>query len=346
MSNSGEKTEEPTNKKLQDSREKGQIPPKKSAIDTFSLFAGFALIGLMFQTLSMRLQAFTKQVVDLGPSSSIAVVAEVSKIGWSLGAFVYFYAASVALTTIVFGLAANNFNFSLEPLKPDVRKVNPITGFKNIFSMISLVNLIRMLLFFVMISVTIFILLFGELRSTIGNIICGTHCIAEEFLFKIKMLIAAAILSQFFLSLIDLKMQIQIFRKQQKMSKDEVKRENKSISGDPLIKNQRMAIAREDASAPTMRDVSHVVYSRHYLVALINRDDTKKLPYVVLKASGDSIPRLLASFRSYKKNIIYYPDVARDFFEMAVTGKELPARSGGGMAKLLKANDPAQKNDR
>ncbi|WP_298966498.1 EscU/YscU/HrcU family type III secretion system export apparatus switch protein [uncultured Roseibium sp.] len=342
MSDSGEKTEEPTDKKLQDSREKGQIAPKKSAVDTFSLFAGFTLIWLYFETLSMQMQTFTEQVLDLSFSDYDAAQTALADIAWQVAITVYSLVGSVALATILFGLAMNNFNYSLEPLMPDLKKINPVSGLQNIISMQALVNLGRLLLFFITLSVTLYLLLFADLRRTMSNVYCGIDCIAIELLLKLKILVAVAVLSQLFLSVIDVKMQAHIFRKQQRMTKDEVKRENKDIYGNPIIKNQRSSIAREDAAAPMLSEVTHVVYSSEHLVAIINWDDQKRLPHVMIKAAGENVPRLLTKFKSNKNSVIYMPDVAKDFFEMAVTGKELPPRSGAGMAKIMNASTNRQ----
>lgn len=332
MSDSGEKTEKASPKKIQDSREKGQLPPKKSANDAFTLGFGLCLLFGLNNLLANYLQTTLIKVIDHGYLGIETALEYVESILVSIAAIVFTFSGVLAIGTILFAHAMNGFNFSIDPLKPDIKKVDPVSGLKNLISPQSIVNLVRMLFFFMILAGCLLYLLFWDLHTTIGNIYCGTACIVAEITWKLQVLAVIAMLTQTTLAAIDIKMQVMMFLKKLKMTKDEVKRESKETNGNPVIKRRRQSIAQEDAQAPTFLQANYVIYSAQHLVAIIDYEDQRRLPLVVMKAGGENVKRFLFKYRATKAKMVYEPKVAKEFFEMAVIQKSLPPRSGSGMA--------------
>ena len=132
----GEKTEMPTEKKLRDARDKGQVCTSKDIVSTALLIVMFCLIAilsvLMVNDFS-SLISFVGQRMGGEPSGAMREGGKAAVI------FICKYTFVFVIVAAIVGIAANvaqvGFLFTLEPLKPNLAKLNPVEGFKKIFCM-------------------------------------------------------------------------------------------------------------------------------------------------------------------------------------------------------------------
>lgn len=333
---SEEKTEEPTEQKIRESREKGQVPQRKNVLEAFTLclaagfiffnwksfVAGFdGLFGLSFRELEQPL--FNKRV-----KLRVAVFDALE--------FGFMLTGLLAGFGFVFHMFINKFNFSPKSLEPKFEKLNPVTGLKNLFSKSTLYNFLRLLIYFLLVCVIFYAIVYYYFEEIVEASMCGINCIAEVFYVIFLLTVFSILLLLIILAAFDFKIQDAIFISQSKMTKDEVKREHKGNEGDPLIKSTRRQLAQEDAQMPSLREITHAVYSSGYLVALVYYEG--QAPFVVLKCKQAGVQRILTQMRAHSVACVNLPRVARDFYVQSQIGTYLDKRSAPGMIKILEAS--------
>ena len=332
---SGEKTEEPTEQRLRDSAEKGQVPQRKNISETFTLIAGTVLVFAMWPMFVAGVSGVFDAALGGLDESLQKKWPEV--LGAALDAlfFGFILTGVLAVSGTLLHLLMNKFNFAPKSLLPKFEKFNPVSGLKGIFSKSTVYNFLRLTVFFVAAS----FILYAVVKYNLGEIVrasyCGTVCVAVVFyqVFILTIVLIFGVL--LILAALDFKIQNQIFLGQSKMTKDEVKREYKGREGDPMINAARRNIAMEDAFAPTLRDVTHVVYSGGFMVALVIAPGY--LPYVAMKASGDSVRRMVSRHRAVGAACVNLPDVAREFYQKGVVGSYMKGDCIEGMKKILQS---------
>lgn len=290
---SGEKTEQPTAKRLRDAREKGNVFKSQEVITTGILFGGIVtliLIGSRMPTvvenaiklIELNIDAsFTKIVADF-VSFLFEELIIVGAIGMG-GTFV---------CILVAHLAQFGFIIATEKLTEGPKKLDVVSNAKNMFSKKSFVTFFFNIFKVIIIFIVTFYVFSEELAAPQNilhcdkNIECATD-IAFDVIFKFFVL---AVVSGVPIAALDYFIQKQLYIADMKMTKDEVKREYKESDGDPEIKGQRKQIHREmlaDNQAGMTKQASIVVKNpTHYAVALRYEPGITPLPLVVAKGAG------------------------------------------------------------
>lgn len=172
---SGEKTEQPTPKKVRDARQKGQVARSQEVVTTISLFAVIAYLWASFNLL------VDKMVVLFGQAAQLSVMGDFRT---SAAAGIFITAKDVALVllpvigiTVIAGIAANYFQFgsvfSFESIMPKLEKISPGAGFKRLFSMKSLIELLKSVLKIIFLSVLLYYVIRGALGGFLTSVACG-----------------------------------------------------------------------------------------------------------------------------------------------------------------------------
>ncbi|WP_282093185.1 EscU/YscU/HrcU family type III secretion system export apparatus switch protein [Epibacterium ulvae] len=331
---SGEKTEEPTQKKLDDAREKGQVAPRKNILEALILITGFLGIYAMWNGTSRALSDVFDASLDgihLSLEENKTAILEAAP-----GPFTYTIALTIFLAILVtfVTLLLNRFNFAPKALQPKFEKFNPVNGLKGMFSKNTLYNFGRSLSYFIVCGLILYFMIKRNIPNMVQASYCGERCIIEFAIPIILTTVAVILSTQVVLAFLDFKAQTAMFMKQMKMTKDEVKREHKGQEGDPMIKSTRKQIAREDAEMPSMNEVTHVVFSNSHLVAVIYYEGAA--PYVVMKVKGKGILKLVQKFKSHGAECVNLPSVAHDFYRVAKIGKYITDTTvAKGMARIL-----------
>ncbi len=332
---SDEKTEEPTEQRLRESAEKGQVAQRKNVSETFTVTVGVLMIFATWPTFLIGVSAVFDATLDnLDQPFGNRWSALFQAIGRSV-MFGLVITAALALSGTLFHLLINKFNFAPKSMSPNFDKFNPINGLKGIFSKNTIYSFFRLTIFFSAAMGILYVVVKQNLGEIIRASYCGLDCVAEVFyqVFVLTLILILGVL--LILAVIDFKIQNMIFLSQTRMSKEEVKREHKGNEGDPLIKSARHNIAMEDAMAPTISEITHVVYSGGFMVALVIYRN--RLPYVAAKARGDGIGRMVGRYRTAGAACVNLPDVARDFYQKGVMGQFMNRDSIDGLNKILQS---------
>src|ERR1700733_13427884 len=244
---SEEKTLPPTRKKLRDAREKGQVARSRDLTSGASLAGaiGFLMLGsggIMAASVAMVETAGNVAAGDF-PAGLRAVSAAMMHA--VLRSVVPLLVLCPVLVIVAAMVTLQGIPFSIDPLVPRLEKINPVEGFKRLFKLRSLVELVKSLVKLVLIAVLALAILAGGLNALVHLPSCGVGCV-PGVLHGLGMPLLAGILAVFMVAgIIDVALQRWLFLREQKMSPSEAKRERKDMEGDPLLRRERRRIMRE-----------------------------------------------------------------------------------------------------
>lgn len=314
---SGEKTEEPTQKKLDDAKKKGQNA-KSQDVNAAASLVGLLICLMttgqaMFDQLSKSVLLALEQGMLVRTNAELfPVMTELLKSGfWAILPLV---AVSVAIGFVAsFGQVGINITF--EPLSPKFDKLNPAEGLKKLFSMRSIIEFLKMLAKAVALGLVMWVLIVDLIPLLVGATYfdpAGVGVLAWKSIIK---LLAASCVVFVVIGPVDYGVQKWLFMRDQKMSKDEIKREYKESDGDPQLKGQRKQLAHEMATSPPEKRVpgSTVVVTNptHYAVALRYVPGETPLPIIVAKGMNAEAMRIRAIAEQARVPIVGNPPLAR-----------------------------------
>ena len=284
----GEKTELPTPKKERDAREQGQVARSQEVVSAVSLLAVIAYLWMAWGDINRRLV----EVFDVVPKL----------VGGDFGvqardgiAFVSVVALKIMLpvlgVTILAGIVANVFQFgflfSFKSIMPSLEKVSPASGFKKIFAVKAVVEILKSVLKIVLLSILLYEVLSAAIGPFAASIACGLACQGALTSGVLKQLLIYSGFAFVIVALADFAYQKHTHRKGLMMSKDEIKREYKESEGDPHIKGKRKQIAHElamgDGGQAARKGTAVVVNPTHFAVVIHYDPDKTPLPLVTAK---------------------------------------------------------------
>ncbi|MFC0217416.1 type III secretion system export apparatus subunit SctU [Pseudochelatococcus lubricantis] len=285
---SGEKTEQPTPKKLRDARKKGQVARSTEIVTTTSLFAVIAFIWVNWHNTMGTLLGLFDKIAQLSVGEFRVNAAKAIEI------IVYdITRIMLPVLGVVFlaGILANYFQigtlFSAEAVKPNLDKISPGKGFKRIFSMKQLVETLKSIIKIAILSILLYFVVKNALGAYISSLSCGMSClvgVTSQFMFQTFVYSALAFVV---VAVVDIVYQRRSHIKTLMMSKDEVKREFKESEGDPHIKGKRRQIAQELAmnggGAAAREGTAVVVNPTHFAVVILYTPEKMPLPIVTAK---------------------------------------------------------------
>ena len=342
MKSSEEKTEQATPKQKLEAVDKGQVA-KSDDLNTalillsgvlLTLFLGGAVIAQMKDTMGMLCKNLFYE--DFNADTFRTLLMDIS-----------FKNLNVVLPIMggfmIVGLLASysqvGIIFSRKALIPDFKRLNPITGMKNLVSRKSMVKVAMSLVKLSIMSGVAYVSIKNDLEPLLELISMRTEAIfssASGLIFAITLKITIIML---ILSFLDLLYQRWQFAKDQRMTKNEVKQETKQSEGDPLIKSRIKAVQREMSNKRMMQEVPEadvvVTNPTHYSVALKYDATTMESPKVIAK--GVDLIALKIREIATKNNIPIVEDrvLARVLYSTIELGSEVPPKLYQAVAKVL-----------
>jgi type III secretion protein U len=291
-----EKTEQPTAKKLRDAHKRGEIARSADLISAFTFTAVLGVLWFAGATFASIVESLVEIAINApghvrGNMPWQLLFQQALMDGAKVIAATLFTACVVA---ILIGAAQSKGVFSLDPLMPRLEKLNPANGLKQMFSAQRMIELAKLLFKGVLLAVTLGLAVRDAIEPAMRTIRADPTAVASvgATMWSLLMLMCAMAAAIYIvLALLDVALQIYNFMKQQRMSKDEVKRERKDQDGDPQIKAQRRRLAREAAQGtggvPMKKANVLVTNPTHFAVALYYEAEVTDLPIVIAKGADD-----------------------------------------------------------
>jgi type III secretion protein U len=314
---SGEKTEEPTEKKLKDARKKGEGPKSQDVNAAAGLVA--MLVCLVAAGDSLVEQLGRALLLAMEPGVAVRSNAEllavmVDQLRAAFMAVLPLLAVSVGAGLLA-AFAQVGMNVSFEPVSPNFDKLNPAEGLKKLFSVRSLIDFIKMVIKAAVLGVVVWLMVRDLVPLLVGSAYYAPAAIGVLAWKVLLKLMAAGTLVFIIIGPVDWGIQQWLFRRDQKMTKDDVKREHKEAEGDPQLKGHRRELAREMATSPPEKRVPGatvvVTNPTHYAVALRYDRNETQLPIVVAKGMDAEALRIRAIAEQHHVPIVGNPPLAR-----------------------------------
>ncbi len=336
----GEKTEEPTAKKRQDARKKGQVGKSQELSTAFVLLAGFFLLKVLWSGIYADIANYTTYIFShldqtLDTEGLMTLLIGVMEI-------LARTAMPIMLGIMIVGLGVNFYQvgimFSVDQLQPDLGKLNPLTGVGRMFSKRSLVELIKSLLKIAIIGVILYMFLRDELLGMPQFIYFDLPKSLQEMagiVFKMAFQIIGVIM---ILAVLDLGYQKWQTTQDLKMTKQEVKDEFKQTEGDPQIKGKIRQKQRQMAMARMMQEVPKadviVTNPTHFAVAL-QYHKGMVAPLVLAKGQDLVAKRIKDIARENRVPIVENRPLARALYASTEVGDLVPAELYQAVAEVL-----------
>ncbi len=339
---SGEKTELPTEKRLRDAREKGQVAKSADIVSTALLLAIFLYFFVAWPGIQTNLMALFSQTAAVVPYQDFE--GTVSGLFVSLGGLYLQLVIPLMVVVIVAAIAGNVLQFgfllTLKPLTPDLNKLSPISGAKKIFSMKSVFNLGMNLLKVSFLGTLLYIAIRDQLNSLLQLPYTSPAGLLAYLPTVLHTLFTYTILAFVVFAAIDYGYQRHNYMKELKMTKDEVKREYKEQEGDPIIKGKRKQLAQEMAmndSVEYTRKASVLVTNpTHLAIALYYNKEQGQLPFVVAKGEGATAHAMIKAAQEAGVPIMQNIPLAHDLFDNGHLMEYVPTELIRPVAEVLK----------
>lgn len=340
---SGEKTEKATPKRRRDERKKGNIFVSKDVVTVFTLLGSFYILKFTFYRGYEELKGFflkyfgyiggleylnQDRIMDMAREGALVAVRIMVPL---MGA--------VMLISIAATVFQTKPLFITEPLKPKFSKMNPINGMKRLFSLNSIVGVVKNLLKFIVLFYLMYRFIEGEIQQmprllSMNVMNSAVYMFQALFNMAIKIIVAFAILSVF-----DYAYQKWDYERKIKMSKQEIKEEFKQLEGDPKVKGKIKQIQRQRAMSRMMQQVpdADVVIKNptHFAVALRYDADKDNAPVLLAKGQDELALRIIKVAEENKVTVVENRPLARAIFATTELNQELPREFYGAVASIL-----------
>lgn len=328
-----EKTEKPTAHRLRQARKRGQVAKSTELAAAVALLAGFGMVILLAAWAPIKLAglflAVERSIPHLTAAATLGMLLESMALVALLSALPLLLVAGVG---IVATWLQTGPVFSIEPVKPKLENLNPVAGLKRLFSMRTLVHFVMMLLKTAVICVAMFFILRLVLPDAIKVIYAGVG--GALALMQRTLMLTVMWCGGLFvlLGLADLVYQRHQWLKDQKMSRQEVRREHREQEGDPLIKNMRNHMAREPLPSEQMQYVRQaslvIAEPGGRAVALMYRARLARWPLVIVRGADEVAREILERAARAKVPVRYDPVLLERLFVHAMPGAALSEELG------------------
>lgn len=344
----GEKTEPATQKKLDDARKEGQVAKSKEVANAFGIMALFLILKFWIGTVGTKfLETFNSVYITI-PS--------ICKLfgGTSTGNDIYIVLRRNMLNLMIILLPILLIGFLIafvsdviqvgwkptsKPLQPKLNRLSPINGFKRIFSVNSLIELLKSIAKLVIIGYVAYSYLTGRA--------------AEIFiLYDLPLLQAVSLIGETVVSLgirtaavymilaaIDFGYQKFKFSKDMRMTKQEVKEEYKNQEGNPEIKGKIRQRMREASQRRMMQSIPQadvvITNPTHFAVAIRYDAEEAPAPVVLAKGADYLAQKIKEEARSYNIEIVEDKPLARMLYANVEVGEQVPPELYQAVAEVL-----------
>ncbi|MBD3315443.1 MAG: flagellar biosynthesis protein FlhB [Chitinivibrionales bacterium] len=325
----GEKTEKPTPRKLRKSREKGQVAKSKECASSAVLLAMFVLLwvgGGFIIGIFRNMMTGIYNLIDM-PFDEIFDMAYSTFITSTL-LISFIIAGTVCIAAVAGNMVQIGFLISFESITPDLKKINPIEGFKKIFSIDNLFELVKSVVKIAFIAFVVFLCIRNAIPDLVKLPFTGIGGVMVVAGNLIKQLIVVMSVVAIVIPAVDYLFQRYRFTEKMKMTKQEVKEEHKEMEGDPHVKGRRRQLMKEMAQRNdierTRKATVLVTNPTHLAIALFYDEDGDELPTVVAKGAGNQAQLMMDAAREEGIPVMQNIPLARDLFERGEIDNFIP----------------------
>lgn len=336
-----EKTEEPTSKKIDDAKKDGNVPKSQDMSGFITLIVGIFLlifmIGFIKNQVILLYEYYAKFIGQELSVLQIHLIA-INTIGRFL-LMVLPICICVAIAGILANVMQFGFIFTTKPITPDLNKINPIKGLKNLFSIKKAIESVKIIVKVSAVFGVGFYFFLKFIKELPYVLFLSIFSQLKWLMQKMLILVAAMLVVLLVIGIIDLMITRFQYFKGLRMSKQEVKDEYKQMEGDPQVKARIRRVQMETSRKRMMQQVpaADVVITNptHYAVA-IRYDKTRDNAPVVLAKGVDMIALQIRKIATENGvNIVENPPLARELYKICEVNDMIPENLFRAVAEVL-----------
>ncbi|MDH4121606.1 MAG: flagellar biosynthesis protein FlhB [Deltaproteobacteria bacterium] len=341
MAESGqEKSEAPSDKRREDSRQEGQVAISREvtsaamlgAMSLYFLFTGQLGINTLRQLWVSSFQNLSQQDFTVPLLQKFFIDTVVLVTPFMLGVFALAMAVALFSSFMQVGLLIVPFKFKFE-------RVNPLEGMKRLFSMSAFAELLKSLFKMIVVGYVIYVSLEEEIFPLFQLFRLKPEAILDFNLSLVGVLFGRVAIALVILALFDFLFQRWNLDRQLMMTKQEMKEEMKETEGNPQLKSRIRQIMRNMSQARMMEHVPKadvvVTNPTHFAVALQYDREIMASPRVVAKGADFIAQRIREVARENNVPLVENPVVAREIYKHVEIGQEIPEGLFRAVAEIL-----------
>lgn len=337
-----ERTESPTQKRLDDARKKGHIPRSRELNTAAVMLMGGAALHFMGGRMGMQLHGMMQQGLSLSREQALDttyMMSSLASASWQALWVLIPPLALIFVAALLAPLALGGWSFSSEALTPKFERLSPLEGIKRMFAIRSLIELVKALAKFAVVAIVAVIVLKRDAAELLG---LGNEPIhqgiahAAQLCGSALLTLASALL---IIAAIDVPYQLWQYNSDLKMTREEIREEMKESEGSPEVKGRIRHLQQQMAQRRMMTDVPKadvvVTNPTHYAVALKYDDKRMRAPIVVAKGKDLVAARIREIANENDVPIFEAPPLARALHKSVDIGREIPGTLYVAVAQVL-----------
>ncbi len=337
-----EKTEEPTPKKLEDSRKKGQVALSREMNNWVMLLAATIMVGFLMGPVFLKLFNHLKTYLEMAhafPSLPGGFALLLGESFWTILSILTLPFLLLLFAAFIGPFIQVGPLFSAETLKPDLSKLSPVKGFKRLFSMKSIMEFLKSILKLGSIAVVGFLLIKPYLEGIEHTIDLPWPALLSEMRGLVLRMMGGILIVLLVIAVIDLVFQRYEHYEKMRMTKQEIKDEHRQSEGDPMVKAKLRQLRMEKARQRMMQAVPEadviITNPTHFSIALKYDNKISEAPIVVAKGVDDLALRIRTLAKEH--NIILYEDkpLARTLYDTVDIDDPIPTELYKAVAEII-----------
>ncbi|HLM53324.1 MAG TPA: flagellar biosynthesis protein FlhB [Pseudoxanthomonas sp.] len=339
---SGERTEQPTEKRLRDAREKGDVPRSRELATAAVFGAGVVAILALMPSMARSALGWMGRALTLDP----ALMSHPQELLGHMGLLMLrllLAVAPVAAICMAAGIAGplliGGLRFSSKSLAPDFKRLSPMAGLKRLYGAEGMAELLRSLLRVALIGAAALLCLKLGLDKLLSLLGLPLEQAARSGLAFTGTLLLATTGALVLLAVIDAPYQKWNHRRKLRMTRQELREEMKEMEGRPEVKARIRQMQHQLSQRQMMESVPTadviVVNPTHYAVALKYESGRMGAPRVVAKGVDEMALRIREVADAHRVAIVSAPPLARALYREGDIGREIPVRLYAAVAQIL-----------
>jgi len=337
-----QKTEEPTQKKLDDSRKKGEVPLSREVNHWLILLAGTLIIGTvmgpvcfaMMELLAVYIE--NAHAFEVMPQNFQDVLFQSFGKTMQMSAIIF---AILMVAAFIGPFAQIGPLFTVKKITPSLDKISIPKGFKRIFSKNSLMEFLKGILKLSIVSIVGFIIVapyYAGFEHMIGLPLQG---LLQEIVVIIMKMMTGILVVLIVVAMFDLSFQRKQHTEKMKMSKQEVKDEHKQTEGDPHVKGKLRQLRAEKGRQRMMQAVPEadvvITNPTHYAIALKYDPDESPAPICVAKGIDELALRIREMAKTHDVEIVENKPLARAMYDVVEIDQMIPTEHFQAVAEVI-----------
>jgi flagellar biosynthesis protein FlhB len=337
------KTEQPTEKKIRDALEQGKIPVSREASIFASMTALMVIQSFLIGQGVQQLMPTLKSLLDDPDGFRLSTAADAQGLLAVVGVQAMRFMLPLVIVLMVFGLAAsllqNVPRLVLDRIQPDFSRISPAKGWSRLFGAQGLMEFAKAVFKLVSVSLVVGFMLRASEARAFEAMYTDPAALPEMILTIAMRIVAAICITTILLVALDLAWSRFHWRRELRMTKQELKDEHKQAEGDPMVKARLRSLARDRSRRRMIASASKaslvIANPTHYAVALRYQRDENPAPLVLAKGADAIALKIRAVAELNNIPVIENRALARALYEAVQVDQVIPSEFFRPVAEII-----------